>query len=307
MPEDRCVDSALALPPQRDLALIVIGLLGVSLSGPLIAATAAPALAIAFWRNAFGAGATALVVAARRRAEISRLSAAQWRTAGLAGLFLALHFGTWIPSLTMTSVAASTALVNTQPLFAAIVLRCRGGMLPRRAWAGIAVAVLGAALITGPDVSLSGRAVTGDLLAVAGGFFAACYVIVGASARQSMSASVYTSICYSVCAVALLAGCVAGRQDLIGFSGNAWLKIVAVTVVAQLLGHTLFNIVLRTTSPTVVSIALLLETPGAALVAALWLHQHPPGTAWLGVAVLLAALGAVIAARGPAVPVEATE
>jgi drug/metabolite transporter (DMT)-like permease len=307
MPDGPRAAPALALPVPRDLVLIVIGLLGISLSGPIIAATAAPALAIAFWRNALGAAVTGSVAGAGRIGEFRGLSGRQWRTAAVAGILLALHFATWVPSLAMTTVAASTALVCSQPIFVVAIARFQGNRFPRRVWLGIAVAVLGAALITGADVSLSVRAVTGDLLALAGALFAAGYVTVGARARATMSAPVYTTACYSCCALLLLAACAVGRQPLVGFSGNAWVKIVAVTIAAQLLGHTLFNIVLRSTGPTVVSIAILLETPGAALVALLWLHQHPPLTAWPGVVLLLAAIATVITARGEELPVEATE
>ena len=100
--------------------------------------------------------------------------------------------------------------------------------------------------------------------------------------------------------------CLVGRVRLGGYSGDAWLKIVAVTVVAQLLGHTLFNVVLRSTSPTVVSLAILLEVPGAAIVAYLWLHQHPPLTAVPGLVLLLGGLVLVSRSRGRQ-PVEAVE
>lgn len=297
----------LALPPPRDALFLVIGLLGVSLSGPLIAATIAPALVIAFWRNALGTGVTAAATLVRNRAELRALTRRELGLSALAGVFLAAHFASWIPSLTMTTVATSTALVATQPVFVAAIAHVQGTFLPRRAWWAIALAVVAAALITGADLSLSGRAVAGDLLAVLGGAFAALYVTTGAKARTTLSAGVYTMLCYGVCSIVLLLGCVIGRQHLVGFSGNAWLKIVAITVVAQLLGHSLFNLVLRSTSPTVISIALLLEVPGAALVAFIWLHQHPPASAWPGLVLLLFALVGVVSARGADLPVEATE
>lgn len=300
---------ALAPPPPRDAVLIVIALLGVSLSGPLMAATMAPALAIAFWRTALGGGLTGLVVAVRAgaRRELRGLDRSQWRVACLAGGFLALHFATWVPSLNLTSVAVATALVSTQPIFVAAIMRWQGVRMPTLAWVGIVTAVIGVAMITGADVSLSGRAVLGDVLAILGGLFAAAYTVVGARARATTSAPVYTGICYCACALALLVACVVGRQELFGFSANAWAKIVAVTISAQLLGHTLFNVVLRTTSAAVVSIALLLETPGAALVAYLWLGQQPPASAWPGIVLLLTSIGVVIAARDRRAPVEAVE
>jgi drug/metabolite transporter (DMT)-like permease len=282
----------LAAPPPRDGALLAVAIAGVSFSGPLMAATAAPALAIALWRNVFGAGVTALAVRG------PRVSARAWATAVLAGVALAVHFGTWVPSLTMTSVASATALVCTQPVFAGVLATLAGRALPRVAWLGIGVATLGAGLVAGADLSVSVRALTGDLLALAGGAAAAVYVTIGAAARTRMSTAAYTTACYATCAVLLLIVCAVGGVRIIGFPGNAWLKIALVTVCAQLLGHTLINVVLHSTSPTVVSLALLFETPGAALVAYLWLHQRPPASALPGIVLLLAGLAIVVRARG---------
>ena len=153
-------------------------------------------------------------------------------------------------------------------------------------------------LITGVDVSVSGRALAGDLLALAGGAFAAVYISVGSTARTRMSAQLYTTICYATCALVLLVASLVGGQHLVGFSFDAWRKIIAITIVAQLLGHSLFNVVLRSTSPTVISLALLFEVPGAAVIAYLWLHQHPSASVWVGVVVLIAGLAVVVGARG---------
>jgi drug/metabolite transporter (DMT)-like permease len=230
------------------------------------------------------------------------------RTALVAGLLLAAHFATWVPSLTYTTVASATALVSTQPIWAALLARRGGHHVPRRAWVGIVVAVVGAGLLAGADFTVSGRALVGDTLAIAGGMFAAGYTVAGHRVRQSVSTSSYTAICYSAAAAVLLLVCVLGQKPLSGYSGNTWLKLAALTLGAQLLGHSLFNRVLRTTSPTVVSLAILLEVPGATLLAWGWLHQHPHAGAVPGLALLLAGIGVVIAARDrstpPAVPVE---
>lgn len=290
----------LAAPPPRDAALLAVAIAGVSFSGPLMAATVAPALAIAMWRNALGAGfaASASVV----RGDLRGVGRRTWGIAALAGVALAVHFGTWVPSLTMTSVASATALVCAQPIFAALIALLLGRSLPRVAWIGIVVASLGTALVAGADLSVSARALGGDLLALAGGAAAAVYVTIGAAARVRMSTTAYTAVCYTTCAALLLIVCVASGVHLTGFSGNAWIKIVAVTVCAQLLGHTLINVVLHSTSPTVVSLALLLETPGAALVAYLWLQQRPPLTAVPGMLMLLAGLALVV--RGRSAPAD---
>ena len=127
-------------------------------------------------------------------------------------------------------------------------------------------------MLTGVDVTLSGRALLGDLLALVGGVLAAAYVTVGGALRalapapREMSTTAYTTICYSTCAAAAArrSAWPAGQQ-LTGYAGGTWLKLAALTVGAQLLGHSLFNVVLRTTSPTVVSLAILFEVPGAVL------------------------------------------
>ena len=297
-----------ARPQGSDAVLVTIALLAVSTSGPLMAATAVPALAIAFWRNALAAGVLLPVALATCRDELRALDRRELRWAGVAGVLLALHFATWIPSLTFTSVASATALVATQPVWAALLSGLRGTPVGRGVWVGIAVAVSGALLLTGVDLQLSGRALVGDLLAIAGGAFAAAYMVAGAEVRRSVSTTTYTFLCYSTCALVMLVVCVLGRQALAGYEADDWLKLLAITAGAQLLGHSLFNVVLRSISPTVLSLAILLEIPGAALIAAVFLDQTPPLLAVPAAALLVAGLALVIRAGSrattPSLPVE---
>lgn len=298
---------SLAAPPPNDVALLAIALTGISFSGPLMAATAAPALAIAFWRNAMGAGVTAATLALRRTGELRRSSRRVVGGAAVGGLALAAHFGTWVPSVTMTSVASATALVSTQTIFTALIAHVQGRRLPRAAWVGIAGATVAVVLITGADVGLSSRALAGDLLAVAGGLFVSIYLTIGARVRTQLTTASYTAVCYTVCCAALLLVCVTFGVPLGGYPAGAWLKIALVTVTAQLLGHSLLNVVLRSTSPTLVLLAVLLEVPGAALVAFVWLGQRPPLTAVPGLVLLIVALALVVRARDPDLPVDDTD
>ena len=262
------------MPARADLVLIIVAVSAVSTSGPLIAAAAAPALAIAFWRNGLGAVVVLPFALIRNRAELRGLSGREWRLAIVAGFLLAAHFATWIPSLRYTTVATSTALVATQPVWAALLARSRGVVIQRSAWIGIVLAVLAAATLTGLDVRVSSRALGGDLLALAGGVLAAGYVTAGATVRRTVTTTSYTAVCYSTTALLLLVVCLVGGQRLHGYSGTDWVRIAALTAGAQLLGHSVFNRVLRTTSATIVSLSILFEVPGATLLAALFLHQH---------------------------------
>jgi drug/metabolite transporter (DMT)-like permease len=300
--------SAVARPPGRDLVLLAVAVGAVATSAPIIAATAAPALAIAFWRNAFGTLAIAPWAFLRHRGELRRLSRRELRLSLGAGALLALHFGTWIPSLELTTVASSTALVATQPVWAALIARASGHHVPRRAWWGMGIAFLGVLVLTGVDFSLSPRALVGDLLALVGAVFAAGYVSVGARVRPTVSTTPYTLVVYGACATLLLVVCLASGQQLAGYSADTWVKLLALTAGAQLLGHSLFNVILRTTPPTVLSMAILFEMPGAALIAALWLGQTPPWGVLPAAVLLLVGVGVVVRSQGrevaPSIPAE---
>jgi drug/metabolite transporter (DMT)-like permease len=165
--------------------------------------------------------------------------------------------------------------------------------------------VVGAALIAGVDVTVSVRAVAGDGLALLGGIFAAGYVLAGARARERLATSAYTVICYSVCAVVLAVAAVVVHVPLAGFSARDWWLIAAITFVAQLLGHTLLNLVLSTVGPTMVSLVILLEVPGSLIVALVLLHQAPPLLALPGMVAVVVGVGLVIRAGRPTTMVEA--
>jgi drug/metabolite transporter (DMT)-like permease len=268
-----------------------LAVLAISTSGPIIAACTAPALAIAFWRTFAGGVLTAGWVGLRRR---ERPAAGSWRLMALAGLALAAHFATWVPSLRFTSVASSTALVATQPVWAALFARRRGVLIPRQAWVGIVISLLGVVVLAGVDFRLDPRAVLGDALALAGAILAAAYVTVGERARREVDTATYTATCYLVAAAALAPLCLVAGTPLTGFSARDWALIAALTAGAQLLGHTLVNKVLATTSATIVSLAILFEMPGSTLIAAAWLGQRPPLAIVPGVVALFCGLALVI-------------
>lgn len=285
--------------------LALVAVLGVSASGPLMAGAAAPALAIGFWRNALGTAAVAPFAVRTARAELFGLGRGGWRTTVFAGVMLAAHFGTWCTSLKMTSVAAATAMVSMQVVFVVIIDRIRGEMAPRGVIVGVGVAVVGVLVITGVDFSLSARALSGDLLALAGGLTAALYLVAGSRMRATISTSSYTLACYGICAATLALCCLVGQVELVGFSGRTWLAIVGVTICAQLLGHSVINHLLAVMSPGLLSLLLLIEVPGAAILAGIFLDQTPPVGVYVGLALILMGLAIVVALRPPPQPMVA--
>jgi drug/metabolite transporter (DMT)-like permease len=291
--------SAVPRPPAADLPLLAVAVAAVSTSGPLMASAAVtvPVLAIAMWRNALSLVVLGPATLLRRRSEVRGLRAREVRFAAAAGFFLALHFATWVPSLDMTSVASATALVATQPVWQAVIARLQGHHVARQVWVGIALAVVGAGWLSGADFSVSSRSLAGDGLAAAAAVFAAIYIAAGGEVRRTVSSLTYTTVCYGIAALLLLVVCLVGGVRLGGWSAVSWWKLVAITAGAQLLGHAVFSLVLRTTSPTVVSLTILLEVPGAGLLAWLWLGQVPRLQVIPGALLLLAGI-AVVAVQG---------
>ncbi len=291
-------------PGGRDTALLAVAVVGVSMSGPLTALVAAPFLAIAFWRNAAGAATLLPVLLTRERDTLTGLRWRDLRSSVVAGLFLAAHFAAWLPSLSMTTVAASTALVTTTPIWTALAARVTGVRLSAAVWWGLVLAVVGAALIAGVDITVSLEALAGDGLALLGALCAGGYVLAGARARQRLATSAYAVVAYSVCAAATAIAAVVAGVPLAGFSARDWWLIAAITVCAQLLGHTLLNLVLSTVGPTVVSLAILLEVPGALLVALFLLDQAPPLLALPGMVAVVVGVALVVRASRPTTLVE---
>ncbi|HEU4668165.1 MAG TPA: DMT family transporter [Arthrobacter sp.] len=275
-----------------------LGVLGVASSGPLIAATlgatTVSALAIAFWRNAIGAAVMASPTLVREPRQFARITKHEFRWCLLAAVALAFHFACFITSLQLTSVAAATALVCLQSAWIAVFQLFRGTRHRWQVLAGLGVAFGGVVAITGFDMGSSPQALLGDLLAVAGGALAGLYTLAGGKARQSMTTGTYTTLCYGMCAafvavMALLAG-----QPLAGFEAAGWLGILAITVCAQLVGHTAFNHLLATMSPLLVSMIILLEIPGAALLAGVFLNETLPAGTYAGLGLILAGLAIVV-------------
>jgi drug/metabolite transporter (DMT)-like permease len=301
------------------VALLGLGVVAVSVAAPLIASLSVPALAIAFWRNALATVAIAPVAAiAHRNMRMSRVGQvvpsrvpgatfagpATRRDAGLvvvAGLCLAAHFGFWVTSLGMTSVASSTAIVSLQVIWVVAFDLVRGAPVRGAVLAGVLVATAGAVVVGGVDLAVSQRALAGDALALVGSVAVAAYAVIGGRVRRQLPTSTYTFGCYGTAAVALLVAAVVARQPLAGYPAGQWLGLLALTATAQLLGHSVFNHLLATVSPTVVSLALLLEIPGAALIAAAWLGQVPGTAAFVGLAMILAGMVVVVRAA-PAEP-----
>lgn len=278
--------------------MLLIAVVCVSASAPLIAACAAPALAIAMYRCLLATGLTALWMAAtsRQLRLPGGVTAAVW-----PGMALAAHFATWIPSLRFTSVALSTAMISTQPVWSAMLSRFTGVRPARVVWVGIAVSVFGVLLLTGFG-TLDSDDWIGMLLALFAALLAAVYVAFGERLRATTDLGSYTTSVYGAAAIFLLVLCVGLSTPLFGYAARDWALIVAITVIAQIGGHSIMNAVVHRTSATVVSTAILFEAPGATILAAIFLGQSVGVSLLLGLFVMLIGLSIVVRGSRPRLP-----
>lgn len=284
----------------RQAALLTTGVVAVSFAVIFIRYADAPTLAIAFWRNALAAAVALPLAMARRRKELLGLSRRQFVVAMLGGALLALHFALWIPSVKLTTIAASVVLVTTSPIFVAAGGRAIfGDRVSRATFAGIVVGLAGAAIVSGGDVQVSARAVGGDLLAIGGAVAAAGYFLAGRSVRQEVSLLSYVAVVYTTCAVLLLP-VAAASGPLGGYDAKTWWMLVLLAIVPQGIGHTTFNYLLKEVDATIVAIAIMGEPIGSTLLAFAFFGEVPRWTAVVGGGLILAGIYVATTAQGRA-------
>ncbi len=263
--------------PGRPLVLAVLfgGVLAVSAAALFVRLADAPALSTAAYRLVFASGPALALLPLRGRRELSELRRGEWGWLALTGICLALHFATWIASLEMTTVSSSVALVTTSPLFVAAFVWLRGEEVSAGTLLAMLVCLAGGLIIGAADLGAGGRALQGDLLALAGAAFAGAYFALGRRLRARSSVTTYIGVVYPLAALGLLALAVGGRQRLGGFDGETWLMFALMALVPQLLGHSSLNWALGYLSAPFVAIAVLGEPVIATVLAAIFLGELP--------------------------------
>jgi drug/metabolite transporter (DMT)-like permease len=272
---------------------LLMGIAAVSTASLLIrlAQVEAPSFVIAAGRLTIASLIIGLFAWSSLRVELPKQSRRTMLLLVLAGLFLGLHFATWITSLEYTTVASSVVIVTTAPLwvaiFSPIILKEK-----INSWIviGLIVSLAGSVivglnsacsftsgqLVCQPFFAItSGRMFIGNILALLGAFLSAGYLIVGRSTRNSLSLSSYTFTVYSVAAIVLILLVIITGQKITGFSSKTYLFIFALAVIPQLIGHSSFNWALKYLSAAVVSIALLGEPIGTVILSFLFLKESP--------------------------------
>jgi len=285
--------------------VLAIGVAVVSTASILIRyaqAEGVPSLTIAAVRLALAALILTPVVWTRASRELLALRRRDLVLAAISGAVLAVHFWSWIASLAYTSVASSTVLVTTNPLWVGLAsVLLLGERLSRKSVAGIALTLAGSAFIFVSDSSSSNAGIQpdpmrGNLLALVGALAASAYLLMGRALRPRMGLLVYIWLAYgTAAAVLVLAVAGTGRAPL-GYSELAYAAMLGLALGPQLLGHTAFNWALRHLSATFVAVSILGEPVGSAILALILFGERFAPLQLAGFLVLLG--GIYLAARG---------
>jgi drug/metabolite transporter (DMT)-like permease len=260
----------------RQHLIIFIGVVSVSFAAIFIRLAEAPPLIIGSYRLLIASLVLWPLTIKYSRNELRHLTPRDLRLALISGVFLALHFGLWISSLSYTSVATSVILATSSPLFVAIA--SYAFFKEKISWkiiTGIAVCFFGAAFICYGNWGIGADSFFGGILALLGALAASGYMLIGRRLRQTMSLLTYGSVTCSTAGLLLLFASLIWGYPLFGYTGNTYLMMILLAVVPQLLGHLSLNWSLRFVSATLVTIAVLGEPVGANILAFLILGEKP--------------------------------
>ncbi|MBQ3222915.1 MAG: DMT family transporter [Clostridia bacterium] len=275
---------------KHPMIMIIVGVLGISLSSIFVKFSTAPSAVTAAFRLLWTVLLMTPAALGKRepRKELKIISKRNLAMSILSGVFLALHFWTWFESLQHTSVVSSTTIVCTEVIWVSLgyVLFMKG-RLPAKAIGAIAITLLGSVLITLADSKAQGMHLYGDLLALLAAVAVAVYVLIGKAVRSDLSTTAYTYVVYSACAAVLVLISLVQGQNLLGYGSSAVVVGLLLAVFSTILGHSIFSWCLKYFSPSFISASKLCEPVAASVLAAFLFGEMPVLMQVLGGALVL--------------------
>ena len=263
--------------------LVLLGVVGVSLSAPLIRISTAPSMVLVFYRVLIASVLLIPYALIRNREEFRQMGRKTALLCLMSGLFLGLHFASYFQALRYTSIASAVALVDTEVFFVAFMMFFFfREIIPLRAWAGILLTFTGSMLIALSDAGGGEHVLLGDLIALAGAACLAVYTILGKVCRKEISTTAYTTLVYSSAALTVLVILLCTRTPVLGYEPVNWLSALGMAVFCTLLGHSVFNWALKYESAAFLSTVKLLEPVFAAILGVLLFREIPSKQVMLG-------------------------
>ena len=263
---------------RHPMIMIVIGVLGISLSAIFVKYSAAPSAVTAAFRLSWTVLLMSPVIWAKReiREELFQIDKRELLLSVFSGLFLAIHFVLWFESLQHTSVASSTSIVCTEVIWVALgFCLFLKGTLTKQAVLAILIAFAGSVVIAYSDSTAGDAHLYGDILALVSAVAVASYTLLGRIVRNSVSTSVYTYVVYASCAAVLLGTCLVQGYPLFGYGVSAVIVGLLLSVFSTILGHSIFSWCLKYFSPAFVSASKLCEPVVASIIAVFLFSELP--------------------------------
>lgn len=256
---------------------ILVSIIAVSTASILIRMSNAPPLIIAMYRMIFSTVILSpFFIQNKGIQKVSQLGSRGVLSLMGVGVVLAIHFASWITSVTMTSVASSVIFVHIDPIFVALISHFfLDEKVGRRTVVGIVIGILGATVIAFGDMGLGGLNFMGDALALVGGVMLGIYILAGRQLRQNMDLTTYVTPVYASAAVVLFLMSIFTSTALVGYSMDEYLLFSVIALVPMIFGHTVYNWALKYVSAPIVSLSLLGEPVGASVLAYVFLSEVP--------------------------------
>lgn len=250
--------------------MIVIGVLGVSMSAIFVKYSQAPSSVTAAYRLWWTVILLSPVVlfSEKNRKELLSIDKKTLCTCCISGIALAVHFTLWFESLRHTTVASSTVITCTEVVWVALgFCLFLHGKMKKKEIIAILIALSGSFLIAWSDSIVGEMHLYGDILALLSAIAVAIYMLLGRQVRETVSTTIYTYIVYLFCAISLLIFSWVQGVSLVGYGPSGVIVGLLLAVFSTLLGHSVFSWCLKYFSPAFVSASKLCEPVVAALFA----------------------------------------
>ncbi|MBN1370306.1 MAG: DMT family transporter [Dehalococcoidaceae bacterium] len=282
--------------------ILATGVIAISFAAVFIRLADAPSLVIAAYRMTLAAMLLVPVFIKRRSTMPENLKRTDIIYVIFAGIFLSIHFALWITSLEYTTIASSVVLVTAHPafvvLFSFILFKEKPG---RASVLGIFIAFAGVLVINHGSFDFGSTALKGNVMALVAGMAMGAYLVTGRHLKDKLPALKYLTTVYAVSAVILAGSVIAAGKEMTGYSLPTYAMLVLIALVPQLIGHSCLNLAVRMIPATVVSIAILGEPAGAALLGWAVLGEIPRPVEIIGGLIILGGIYIVMRYNRPQV------
>lgn len=286
-------------PPIAPIIPLIVGMIAISFAPIIVRYSDAPASIQGMYRMLFTL-ALMLPFGTKQLPAIRSISKKDWVLLGVAGLFLGVHFLLWMESIDYTSIASSTIILSLEPVLVMIGAFFFFKDKPARmAVAGLIVAFAGVCWIGSGDLGVSRSAFTGDLLSFLSTVAVAANMLLAKVIIARVSSYLYSLIVFTVSFLFFTVFNLAAGVPLTGYPAKEWLLFLLLAIVPTVLGHMIFNWLLKYISATTISMSVFAEPVGASILAIFLFQEMLSGFQIFGGVLVIAGLMLYLKAQSP--------